>query len=285
MQACVDLRDRVRELFVSIEPEEWHLEPGSLDAVVFGTFGRGTKTYSAALLLADRGFGEQAGMLNRSLFEHAVVAWWMLLQEDQEGTMERVRRHHDHAKVLDRRRAELHPELELDQEADVSTFTDEYVAELDGMFLKHGERHWTGLSLHGLVEQVEDGWDEAAYAGLLWKFFRFVNTWNNSMLHHSAVGLVQGIEPMQADGGFVLKLAPSDDWVGAALFASFWSYAVLALAALRCGGVDRRGPLREFVDQRSGDFREFTAEELKGVGRNDPCPCGSGRKYKHCHGR
>jgi len=21
------------------------------------------------------------------------------------------------------------------------------------------------------------------------------------------------------------------------------------------------------------------------AGRNDPCPCGSGRKYKHCHGR
>ena len=21
------------------------------------------------------------------------------------------------------------------------------------------------------------------------------------------------------------------------------------------------------------------------VGRNDPCPCGSGRKYKYCHGR
>jgi len=21
------------------------------------------------------------------------------------------------------------------------------------------------------------------------------------------------------------------------------------------------------------------------IGRNDPCPCGSGRKYKHCHGR
>ena len=20
------------------------------------------------------------------------------------------------------------------------------------------------------------------------------------------------------------------------------------------------------------------------VGRNEPCPCGSGRKYKHCHG-
>ncbi len=21
------------------------------------------------------------------------------------------------------------------------------------------------------------------------------------------------------------------------------------------------------------------------VGRNEPCPCGSGKKYKHCHGK
>ena len=26
-----------------------------------------------------------------------------------------------------------------------------------------------------------------------------------------------------------------------------------------------------------------TKRNLK-VGRNDPCPCGSGKKYKHCHG-
>ncbi|MBR6914489.1 MAG: SEC-C domain-containing protein [Treponema sp.] len=24
---------------------------------------------------------------------------------------------------------------------------------------------------------------------------------------------------------------------------------------------------------------------LPKVGRNDPCPCGSGKKYKNCHGR
>jgi len=24
---------------------------------------------------------------------------------------------------------------------------------------------------------------------------------------------------------------------------------------------------------------------LPKVGRNDPCPCGSGKKYKHCHGK
>jgi preprotein translocase subunit SecA len=25
-------------------------------------------------------------------------------------------------------------------------------------------------------------------------------------------------------------------------------------------------------------------EDLPKVSRNSPCPCGSGRKYKHCHG-
>ncbi len=26
------------------------------------------------------------------------------------------------------------------------------------------------------------------------------------------------------------------------------------------------------------------AERYAGVGRNDPCPCGSGTKFKKCHG-
>jgi preprotein translocase subunit SecA len=24
--------------------------------------------------------------------------------------------------------------------------------------------------------------------------------------------------------------------------------------------------------------------QFEGVGRNDPCPCGSGKKFKKCHG-
>lgn len=29
----------------------------------------------------------------------------------------------------------------------------------------------------------------------------------------------------------------------------------------------------------------YVASENEKVGRNDPCPCGSGKKYKHCHGK
>jgi preprotein translocase subunit SecA len=31
--------------------------------------------------------------------------------------------------------------------------------------------------------------------------------------------------------------------------------------------------------------RDTVAQEVPRVGRNEPCPCGSGKKYKHCHGK
>src|SRR5690606_36133920 len=30
---------------------------------------------------------------------------------------------------------------------------------------------------------------------------------------------------------------------------------------------------------------QAAAAAVPKVGRNDPCPCGSGKKYKHCHGK
>ena len=30
--------------------------------------------------------------------------------------------------------------------------------------------------------------------------------------------------------------------------------------------------------------RELSEEDFANVGRNEPCPCGSGRRFKHCHG-
>ncbi|OLO10679.1 preprotein translocase subunit SecA [Chromohalobacter japonicus] len=40
-------------------------------------------------------------------------------------------------------------------------------------------------------------------------------------------------------------------------------------------------------EERAGDEDEGQPVRREGpkVGRNDPCPCGSGKKYKHCHGK
>jgi preprotein translocase subunit SecA len=32
------------------------------------------------------------------------------------------------------------------------------------------------------------------------------------------------------------------------------------------------------------EHRPLVRQDIK-VGRNEPCPCGSGKKYKHCHGK
>jgi len=32
------------------------------------------------------------------------------------------------------------------------------------------------------------------------------------------------------------------------------------------------------------EHKPFVRDEQK-IGRNDPCPCGSGKKYKQCHGK
>jgi len=59
----------------------------------------------------------------------------------------------------------------------------------------------------------------------------------------------------------------------------------------RLGGLDmplpdadpepERGPGEHEVQLPKVTVRRDTPK----VGRNDPCPCGSGKKYKHCHGK
>jgi preprotein translocase subunit SecA len=35
----------------------------------------------------------------------------------------------------------------------------------------------------------------------------------------------------------------------------------------------------------SGYLGRPSVDDVPRVGRNEPCPCGSGKKYKHCHGQ
>ena len=60
----------------------------------------------------------------------------------------------------------------------------------------------------------------------------------------------------------------------------------------RAQGIDRskiREQRQDLLAQSHSDTQQRTVtppirKEVK-VGRNDPCPCGSGKKYKNCHGR
>ena len=45
-----------------------------------------------------------------------------------------------------------------------------------------------------------------------------------------------------------------------------------------------RAPM-DILSQPAAPVPELTEADFKGVSRNSPCPCGSGEKFKHCHGK
>jgi len=93
-------------------------------------------------------------------------------------------------------------------------------------------------------------------------------------------------------------------WVGWADLYSFSEKTIagfrqaeqILLQALSVPGVseaavirERLGDVREEMAHHSAPATAETAEPARGskrkVGRNEPCPCGSGLKYKRCHGK
>ncbi|HNU12389.1 MAG TPA: SEC-C metal-binding domain-containing protein, partial [Rubrivivax sp.] len=76
------------------------------------------------------------------------------------------------------------------------------------------------------------------------------------------------------------------------------------LMTVRVQTQEQAAEAAEAIEQRAGQIGNVTythpnedgsvsqeadpatlAHQVPKVGRNDPCPCGSGKKYKHCHGR
>ena len=48
----------------------------------------------------------------------------------------------------------------------------------------------------------------------------------------------------------------------------------------------REAAAMQYHNEESQDEQvaQNAVEEHHKIGRNEPCPCGSGKKYKHCHG-
>ena len=40
-----------------------------------------------------------------------------------------------------------------------------------------------------------------------------------------------------------------------------------------------------YDEETQRSLETLTPEQMQRTGRNDTCPCGSGKKFKHCHGK
>jgi preprotein translocase subunit SecA len=59
-----------------------------------------------------------------------------------------------------------------------------------------------------------------------------------------------------------------------------------SIANVTYSAPNETGGVETIVDEETVNKRKMPlASEVPRVGRNEPCPCGSGKKYKHCHGK
>src|SRR5688500_5735965 len=74
LQACRRLLE-----FATRELHAWSGRPlkRGADRIIIAEAARATKTFAGVIRLCELGFGEQASMLNRSLFEGMAVAHWV----------------------------------------------------------------------------------------------------------------------------------------------------------------------------------------------------------------
>ena len=252
------------------------------DDLVGAELARSTTTYSAAIELCSMGFGVQAAMLNRSLFEGMAIAHWVHANES-EATDVFLRAHqferHLTVGVLEQVGWEDQAEPGVLEDARLG---DEEAKLLEREFGSWGSRLWTGRNLHDLVTSIEDQWQEGFPRSQLWQFFRVVHRDNNQMLHSSISALSATVTGVDAAGRHHV-IGPSNAHLTQSLFAAHWCYANLFTLIFDRFGLRDRAPYDEMLARHQFDFFRNQPEHFRDVGRNDPCPCGSGRKFKRCH--
>ncbi len=216
MQACLDLFALTERLKETLPLDR------EADRLILQIAARTTKTYRALLHLCIKGHGEQATMLNRSMFEDVIVAYWVHLHPDE--AVERLKDHRTHTLQLWRDHMTTRG-LELGALEDLPDLSDEERNRLDGLFGARGNRGWTGLRNYEMQKSIEGTWGDAEEVRLLGHMHDVHLRHANATLHVSALSL---LHPRPSEGNPSLDFydsAPSERDVPIALLGAFWAYA------------------------------------------------------------
>lgn len=247
------------------------------DRIFLLEVGRQTKTYRGSIELARKGYAEQAGMLNRALFESMLVVRW--INVNGTDTAERFDRAYRFEEYLKIERLKNTGWLEEGEELEPPLGSDE-VAEFAKEFGTYGELMWTGHNgIRDLLGDVRDQFDEDELK-LIENYLRLGHQENNQLLHSTVAGLSQVFTP--APEGFGVWTGPSDAFVGKALFTAHFIYGQTLEVAVAHFDLDDPAELERQLIEASYIFKKLPADEPE-PGRNDPCFCGSGKKFKKCH--
>lgn len=216
LDECARVHAFVKDALYDWKGPTIHLE--SVGPIILAESARATKTYGAVLRLLAGGFGPQAAMLSRSMFEGMAIAHWANANPDL--AIERFKKHGRHSQLL---WSDALLKADPAEPRASSIPTPEELKELRRLFGTHGTKLWTGhQNLYDLLPEIEAQWPECASRAELWWFFRIAHRDNNQTLHSTALGLSAGI--VRTTDYLKLDISSSDLQVDRALSGSLWIY-------------------------------------------------------------
>ena len=190
------------------------IESDTIDVIVAGEASKATKTYRAGLMLASGGFGPQAMMLGRSLFEAVLVSHWVVGHADEA------------LQLFNQHDAYIHLLWGEDVGAEgydvrVPKISDDERTELTARFGRWGQKPWTRRTNYKLRMEVQHMWDDGGEQLGIW--YRFALRESNLILHSSAWSIGQTMRVESTDLRF--DTGPSWHFVDRALHFLLWSYS------------------------------------------------------------
>jgi hypothetical protein len=181
--------------------------------------------------LAGFGYGAQAGMLNRSLFEDMVVAHWVNLNPDEGPALYERHRQHTMAQMKDT----YAKHGRADEIASWPPMEARERTELAEEFER--KHHWTKRTLYQLVNDIEGEFADAnTDRRMLWQVFDINHRFNNLILHHSFFGL--GLAASRQGDIVEFDVGPSSAHVFGALQGAFFCYGHTASLVHSGGELD-----------------------------------------------
>ena len=193
----------------------------------------------------------------------------------------------DHALGEEGLRQEIVEIIERAYDSKVESVGPEVVRELEkGVMLRQLDMHWKEHI--GALDHLRQGIHLRGYAQKNPKqeYKREAFEMFGDMLDrvkHDTISILSKIQIRRPEDVAAVEPQRSD-----VSRMSFQHAEAPALAAAPSPTPAQRAPSRLGVPQRPGQPAEPVApyvREQPKIGRNQPCPCGSGRKFKHCHGR
>jgi uncharacterized protein DUF5677 len=244
LAACRELLE-----FAIREVQAWSGRPvkRGADRIIVYEAARATKTFDAVIRLCALGFGEQAVMLNRSLFEGMAVAHWV--SENRREAVGLFTRHARFGALLWRETFDAFGWLD-DADRSARPVGAKQREEFKKLFGSYGTKPWTRRSVPKLLKEIEHQWDQQG-RDHLWAMHDVANRHSNQVLHSTPFA-ARATAMAQTEDALHLTIGASNQFVPQALLFGYWTYGQIFSLLIKVFQISSRAAFHT-VWQPGGD--------------------------------